>query len=204
MSDDFINSFRRLAGPMARQIRMMISRAIINLVNDDGGLQEVQVGLLAMPQPGGTVGRELSDNVEVVRQYGFTAHPHPGAEAVFVSVAGIRSHGLVIAIEDRRYRLTGLAAGEVALYDDLGQTVHLTRTGIVIKGAGLPLTITDAPKVRIETPILQVTGDIVDQCDGQGRSMASMRQIYNQHTHPVPNVQTGTGLATTTTPTQQE
>lgn len=212
MSAEFMNAVRRLTGPMQRSIRMMISRAIITLVNDDKPIQEMQVSLLAMPQPDGGMGKEMADGVEVIRHYGFTSQPHPGAEAVYVSVAGIRSHGLIIATEDRRYRLSGLAEGEVALYDDLGQMVHLTRGGIVIKGAGLPIMIQDtseltvkaATKVRMETPLFEVTGDIIDNCDGAGRSMAGMRQIHDEHGHPVPNVQPGLATIETSPPTQQE
>ncbi|WP_431477838.1 phage baseplate assembly protein domain-containing protein [Massilia eburnea] len=61
------------------------------------------------------------------RNTGFTSVPKPGAEGVVVFVGGNRDHGLVIAVEDRRFRLKGLASGEVAIYDDQGQKVHLTR-----------------------------------------------------------------------------
>ncbi len=38
-------------------------------------------------------------------------------------------------MSDRRYRLKGLQTGEVAVYDDQGQSVTLTREGIVVDGA---------------------------------------------------------------------
>ena len=38
--------------------------------------------------------------------------------------------------------------------------------------------------IRMETPRLEVTGDIVDQADGTGVSMGDMRTAYNIHTHP--------------------
>jgi phage gp45-like len=40
------------------------------------------------------------------------------------------SHPIVLVVGDRRYRLKNLQDGEVAIYDDLGQKVHLTRDGI--------------------------------------------------------------------------
>lgn len=46
--------------------------------------------------------------------------------------------------------------------------------------------------------------DIQDNTGTQTRTMAQMRQIYDSHTHPVPNVQSGSSTATTTAPTQQE
>lgn len=180
---ELLRDIRKATGPLARQIRMMISRCVLTLIDDSTPLQQVQVSLLAMPQADGSVGTELADGGQVVRQYGFTARPHPGAEGVYLSVGGVRTHGLVVAVEDRRYRLTELAAGEVALYDDLGQRVHLTRTDIVVRGAGLPVTVTDTPKVRIETDRLEVTGDVIDHCDDQAHTVAVMREIYNGHKH---------------------
>lgn len=66
-------------------------------------------------------------------------------------------------VADRRYRLQGLAAGEVALYDDLGQKVHLTRGGIVIDGAGLPMTIQNTPHLTADTAQFTLTGDLAVQ-----------------------------------------
>ncbi|PND29703.1 baseplate assembly protein, partial [Achromobacter pulmonis] len=63
-------------------------------------------------------------------------------------------------------------------------SVHLTRAGIVIDGAGKPVTITNAPKVRAETDLLECTGEIRDRCDSGGRAMSEMRETYDGHDHP--------------------
>jgi phage gp45-like len=65
------------------------------------------------------------------------------AEAIVLFLSGNRSHGVVIAQDDRRFRPTGLKEGEVCLYDDQKQQVVLTREGIRIKGGDgkLPLWI---------------------------------------------------------------
>ena len=77
-----------------------------------------------------------------------------------------------------------LADSEVVVHDDLGQSVHLTRTGIVVNGGGLPITLTNAPKIRAETPAFQCTGDILDHWDdGSGETMAAQRAVYNAHIH---------------------
>lgn len=75
---------------------------------------------------------ETHDGAEHMEPYGLTARPHAGAEAVIAFAGGNRAHPLILAVADRKYRLQGLADGEVALYDDLGQTVRLTRSGIAI------------------------------------------------------------------------
>lgn len=165
----------RMLAPLQRAIANMAARATVALVNSAGRIQRVQMRLL---------NGEAKQSLDHFEAYGLTSNPHPGAEGLALFLAGDRSHGVVINIGDRRYRLTSLAPGEVALYDDLGQKVHLTRTGIVIDGAGLPMLLTNTPLVRMETPQLEVTGEIKDRCDTDGRTMSGMRSIYNSHTHP--------------------
>jgi phage baseplate assembly protein V len=178
---DFLSNFRKLIGPFQRRIAMMIGRGVILLSDDTGLLQRHQLTLIQ--------GETLS-GVDVLGAYGFTANPINGAEAVAVAVAGNRSDLVVIAVGDRRYRMKGLAQGEAALYDDQGQTVYLTRDGIVIKGAGKPIMITNAPSVRMECA-LNVTGDIKDNCDAAGQTMAAMRNFDTSHLHN--GVQPGSG-----------
>jgi phage gp45-like len=68
------------------------------------------------------------DNRELFQHYGVTSRPIEGAEVIFIRQGG---QFIAVAEDDRRYRIS-LKEGEVALYDDLGQAVHLTREGIVI------------------------------------------------------------------------
>jgi phage baseplate assembly protein V len=98
--------------PIRQRVMLMLGRAVLQVINDDAGLQRVQVSLLA---------KETRDNVERFQQYGYTSHPHPGAEAAVLFLAGNRDHPIVIAIDDRRYRLQALEQGEVALYTDEDQ-----------------------------------------------------------------------------------
>ena len=158
-------------------VKNLISRCTVALVNAKGKLQALQIRMLA---------GEVKDGVEHLESYGFTSHPHDGAEGVAVFPGGDRSHGVVIVVADRRYRLQGLKAGEVALHDDQGQCVHLTREGMVVKGAGKPITFTNASKLRVECPI-ECTHDITDLVGKGGKSMALMRKTYNDHDHPDPH-----------------
>ncbi len=121
------DSLRKLLAPLKRSISMMVARGLIQLIEDGGTRQSVQVQLLA---------DEIAPDVERFQDYGLTSNPHPGAEAIFLAVVGSRTQGVVIRVEDRQYRLAGLASGEVALYDDLGQTVWLKRDGIYIDTPG--------------------------------------------------------------------
>jgi phage baseplate assembly protein V len=130
-----------LMSTLRSRVNGMIGRAIINIVDDATKMQTVQIQ---------TLGNETTDGVERYQNYGLTSSPKApdangqGPEAIVLAVGGDRSLEVVIVVADRRFRFrggagTGLEEGEVALYDDLGQIVHLTRTGIVV----------DAPNVKL-------------------------------------------------------
>jgi phage baseplate assembly protein V len=171
-----LDLIRKMTEDMRGKVQLMVGRALLMAVNDQGAIQTAQVQLLA---------EEVHDDAERIQEYGFTSVPKKGAEAVVTFVGGNRDHGLIIAVDDRRYRLKGLQSGEVAIYDDQGQKVHLTRAGIVVDGAGKQITFKNAPKARMEMD-LEVTGDIKDKCDTSGKTMAGMRTIYNGHDHNDP------------------
>ena len=96
----------------------LITRCTVALANAAGKLQALQVRMLA---------DEVKDNVEHLEPYGFTGCPHAGAEGVVVFPGGDRSHGVVVVVADRRFRLQGLKPGEVALYTDEGAKLHFER-----------------------------------------------------------------------------
>ncbi|MES2181584.1 MAG: phage baseplate assembly protein [Pseudomonadota bacterium] len=75
---------------------------------------------------------ETPPNVDRVEMYGYSYRPHPGCQAYVVFPSGDRSRGFALIVGDKQYNLL-LAEGEVALHDDLGQKVHLKRTGIVVE-----------------------------------------------------------------------
>lgn len=144
---------------------------------------------------------EILDGMERIQNYGFTAVPHSGAEGIVVFAGGDRSHGLVIAVEDKRYRLKSLQNGEVAIYTDEGDNITLKR-GKVIEINTDTLVVNASVKCQFNTPLMEVSGEIkaveniTDQYNLGGSSMANMRNIYNSHTH------TGDDGGTTSTPHQ--
>lgn len=107
---------------LGRRVSMLVTRARLALVDDDKKLQQVQLELLA---------DETKDQVERFQEYGFTSHPLPGAEVVSMFLGGGRDHAAVVAIDDRRHRLTKLKAGDVALYNDTGARIVLTRDQVI-------------------------------------------------------------------------
>lgn len=169
----------RMLAPLARSVGNLLARGTVVLANSAGKMQSLQVRLLS---------GEAKDGVEHFEPYGFTSAPLSGAEHVTFFFGGDRSHGVTVVVADRRYRLQGLQSGEVALHDDQGTRLVLKRGGIV--------EVVAAVKVRMVTPLLEVTGEIKDLCDGTGKTMSAMRSTYNSHTHP------GDSGGTTGTPNQ--
>lgn len=168
-------SMKSLLKPLHDRVMLMVAKGLIRMVDDSGGVQTAQLTLLA---------GEKRNSAARFQSYGVSSVPLTGARAVVVFPGGNRDHPIIVAAEDPARRPRNLKPGEVIVYDDLGQSVHLTRGGIVITGAGKPITITGTPKVRVETALLEVTGEIVDRCDSSGVSMSGMRSTYDGHNHP--------------------
>ncbi len=107
---------------MQRQLLGLIGRAVVKSISAATKCQTVDVSLIA---------GEPKAGVEHLEPYGFTARANSGAEAVVLFPDGDRSHAVVVTVSDRRYRLKGLQTGEVAVYDDQGQSVTLTRAVVI-------------------------------------------------------------------------
>ncbi|SUG97515.1 baseplate assembly protein [Salmonella enterica subsp. enterica] len=80
-----------------RRVRLMLARAVVNVINDGRKVQNLQVGLLD---------DEESDEVERLQNYGHFSVPLPGAEALIACVGAQRDQGIAVVVEDRRYRPT--------------------------------------------------------------------------------------------------
>lgn len=158
----------RLLRPLRRGLAQLVTRAVVTLVNDAAKMQTLQLSLLA---------DETLDGAEHWQQYGFTAVPHAGAEALVVSVGGHRAHSVVIACADRRYRLTGMQNGEVAIYTDEEDKIHFKR-GRVIDIETHTLNITAATAVNFDTPQINATGKVVSAGD---QIAAGISQTGHKH-----------------------
>ena len=129
---------RASTAAVAGRIFLSIARGTLTRVDDSPKMQVADVRLLH---------DEVLAGAERFQDYGFTSVPLPGdatgaAEVVAVFVSGNRSHPIIVRIDDRRYRLKDLQPGESALYDDQGQRVYISRSGIQILGgpSNLPIT----------------------------------------------------------------
>lgn len=151
-----------MIAPLRRRVSMMIGRAVISAaVNDKTKLQSLQCDLLA---------DETLQDLERFQQYGFTGVPMEGAESVVLFASG-RDHGVVICVDDRRYRLNNLEAGEVAIYTDEGDKIHIKRGG--------SLEIHAATEVKVNSPKIEL-GESGLEALIKGETFQS---FFNSHSH---------------------
>jgi len=130
---------------LGNRVMMMFGRGVLRGVNDSSGRQQLQVELLK---------DELRDGVEHMQNYGFTSHPKGGDVAV-AFIGGNREQGIVLVVDDRRYRIS-LEPGEVAIYDDQGNKVELLRD--MIKVTAVAKVQIDAPEGEFNINQLDING----------------------------------------------
>jgi phage baseplate assembly protein V len=161
-----ISSLNKLLDPLRRRVRLMISRAVLSAISDGSGIQLVQVKLLE---------GEVRDGVERFQNYGFTGVPIGGAEGIMACVSGNRDHGVIIAMDDRRYRVKGLQSGEVAMYSYQDKQPHKHR--IIFKKDGSievlakNITVKATETARIEGDVVKIHAISKFQfdCSGHGQ-----------------------------------
>ncbi|MEO6920525.1 MAG: phage baseplate assembly protein V [Collimonas sp.] len=194
-----------------RRVMLAIGRGRVTAGNDDGNVQKLQIQLGAM---------EIRDDTPRLAEYGFSSYPPMESDVVAIFVGGDRSNGIIIATGNQTYRFKSLKEGECVIHDNLGQSVYLSKGGIVVNGAGLPVVVTNTPSITLDTPTVHATGNmtvdgnlnvgknIVAQGDisdaGGAKSMSGMRQVYDGHGHPLQNVMPGGSTLTTNQPNQQQ
>ena len=134
-----------------RAVMQAFGRGRVTFVDDSGPVQMIQARFGPL---------EVIDNVPLPHDFGFTSHPPVGSDVLAAFLGSNRKSGVVVTVGSQAYRLKNLASGEVAIYDALGQSVHLTTAGIVINGGGLPMKIMNAPSITLDAPAVHVTGDL--------------------------------------------
>lgn len=223
MTNKMMNFISQALKPIRNRVYTMISRAVIEAVNDAGGMQVLKLNLLA---------DETRNAIERFQNFGFSSNPPANSEALALAVGGNRDHLVVVACDDRATRIKNLVSGESAVYTNDGTIIHLKQGGIV--------DIIAATKVNVNCPLVEFSGDVeirgnldvdgiissltkvtaplveaanftglsggtmssnVDfsttgNVTGGGTNLASVKSTFNSHTHD----ENGTGGGTTDPP----
>lgn len=154
---------------MRNGLANVLARGVVALANSASKLQSLQLRLLA---------GEVKDGVEHLEPYGFTSCPKSGAEALAGFIGGDRSHGVVIMVSDRRFRLQGLKPGEVALYTDEGDRLHFKR-GRVLDIETVTLNVKASESVNFDTPLIKTTGRIESDGDQIAGGISQIEHLHD-------------------------
>lgn len=171
-----VSDLKRLVEPLYRAIGSLAAMGRLRLVYTDGKESKVQI----------TIAGVTRDQVRRPEPYGFSSEPLSDGEPLALQLEGRVSSTVVIMVADRRYRLQGLAQGEVAIHDSEGTYVKIKQGGKIELHAPGGVTVDGD---------LEVSGDVKDSMG----TLDELRQVYKIHTH----VENGTGGGTTNPPTQQ-
>ena len=173
-----------------RRITMLVGIGRTTGITDDSGTTQT----LQYKTPFDVRGDTLR-----MTEFGFSSGLPAGSDVLILSLGGDRSSQVIVATNHGSTRYGNLNPGETVIYDAKGKAVLLGKDRLTVKCAGqdievleaLNATITASVKVRLETPLVESTGDIVDNCESNQVSMKALREAYNRHGHDVKNVQAG-------------
>lgn len=117
-----MQAINRIIAPLKRGLQLLVSRAVVSVVNDAYARQNLQLRLQS---------DEVADDVERFQNYGHYSVPKAG-EAIVVSVGSKRSHLVAVVVDDKSVRPAGLIAGDSVLYHLEGHQLRLTENGEAI------------------------------------------------------------------------
>lgn len=120
LSDDI----SRIITNIKNKIFLLIGRAILTAINNDGTTQKIQIK--------GLKGETITD-IDRVQDYGLESHPKvDGAEAVILFIGGNRANGVAVNVNNKTHRPSGLSEGDVYLYDYRGTQIKIDSAGITL------------------------------------------------------------------------
>ncbi len=152
---------------LASSLRGLVVRAVARISGDGEAAQQAQLS--------GHAG-QTRQAVEILHPYGFTGHAPAGGVTLLIHPNGDQSDPVALPPSHAGSRRQNLIAGQVCVYDAFKTEILLGNDGTI--------TIKAATKIRLETPLLEVTGEIKDRAEQGGVSMSEMRQVFDGHTHP--------------------
>lgn len=129
---------------LKRKLSLVTGSGLIHSIDDN---QQAQTSFLPS---------EPVDKTPIIQHYGFTSRPLKGAKGVGIC-NGNREDLVIIATDDMRYRLS-IQNGEVALYTDEGDHIHLKRDNkIEIKSGKLSIIQKDS-----KDDLVQIVHDVIE------------------------------------------
>lgn len=180
---------KQLLRDIRTRIAMVIGFGKTTLSDDSGNSQKLQYHN----------NMEVRDGTIRYTDFGFSSSLPAGSDVLIAYINGDRSNAIIFASNHPSSRHQNLNAGESVLYNQWGLHILMTEEGIVIEAKDKDVTINNANKVTVNaktevllnTPLLKVTGNIIDNCESNESTLKALRDSHNKHDHQVKNIQTG-------------
>jgi len=160
--------------PLNMRMSNTFAMAHVTRIDDSGEQRLLQVKLRT---------GEIEDDIAEFRPAGIK-HKKQG-ETLLVRFGGQRRNTMAVFTDSGVVGGDYLQDGDVALDDDRGLHIWFSADGIVIEANGLPVTIKNTTKLRVEGDI-EATGEVTAKADGDAIPLS---------THLTQNVQTGSGVS---------
>lgn len=155
-----MSALSALLKPLRDRLVSLVARAVVRAVQQGGLELQLETG------PGLGSGR-----AELIGHFGIASVALPGAEAVRVYSLAAPDHAVVVALDDRRYRPSNLAAGDVTLYNPAGDRVHLKASRelvatidgatVTVKGSEIKLAV-GASSITLTASAIQIKSPAVN------------------------------------------
>lgn len=115
---------------LANRIKSVLGIGRSTTSSQAGATSTVQIGFIGTARGG----QELRDGIPIMQTYGFASETIAGCDYAVGFLSGDKTKGVALASNDRRYRPASLKPGEAMMYDNLGNQVYLSQTGVKIIG----------------------------------------------------------------------
>lgn len=113
-----ISDLARILDPIKRKIFLLIGKALLTAINNEGKVGTYDSGSRANPQRLTMNWFGQLTDIERSQPFGFETYPVVGtSKAVLLNPDGARSNVFCIMVQDDAYRPTDLSEGEVCIYD---------------------------------------------------------------------------------------
>ena len=171
--------------------RRIVSLCRLKVVDDTKKTQQAQLDL-GPRLPDGQ--HELHDGAYVLNPYGVTSNPPAQSDALVIFLNAERTLGVVVGVNYKDGRPTGLKPGEAALFNAVKKTIlkmaddgkaHLTCDLVVDGAISASKTITAQGAISSEATVTA-------RSKGTAAELGAVRDAYHDHKHT--GVQTGGGV----------
>ena len=112
----------------------------------------------------------IIDKIPHLGHFGVAANPPAQSDVIVLNIGGDRGNSVAIACGHQTYRLKNLNPGEVALYDQWGNTVVLTQAG---------MTLTHATKITLSAPTIEFDANDVRLGAAGGPAVARVGDVVS-------------------------